>query len=74
MPSISSSSSKTINFLLGVAKGKTVMAVYSYSMIVLSFYAVMTESPLDGSIAGMYGIAVGFYSYSKVKRDEKGNQ
>jgi hypothetical protein len=48
-----------------IAKGKTVMAVYSYAMIVLSFYAVIAKSPLDGSISAMYGIAVGAYAYSK---------
>ena len=58
------------------------MAVYSYAMIVLSFYAVITKSPLDGSISAMYGIAVGAYAYSKntspegrreeFKRDKEG--
>lgn len=47
------------------------MAVYSYSMIVLSFYAVINDHALDSSIAGMYGIAVGFYSYSKMKKSER---
>jgi hypothetical protein len=62
---------KVNNFFRVLAKGKTMMGLYTINMIALSWYAVVTKSPLDGSISAMYLASIGAYaaskSYQKVK-------
>ncbi len=48
-----------------IARGKSIMFVYTVSMIALSWYATMKSKSIDGSVATMYGIALGAYATSK---------
>ena len=59
------------SFFRVLGKGKTMMGLYTINMIALSWYAVVEQVPLDGSISAMYLASVGAYaaskSYQKVK-------
>lgn len=48
-----------------ITKGKTIMAVYTYSMIALSAYSIIKKVPIDGSVAAMYSLAVAAFAGSK---------
>lgn len=48
-----------------IARGKTIMAVYSYTMMGLSIYATVTKRVIDTSVAVMYGSAIAAYVTSK---------
>jgi hypothetical protein len=48
-----------------IARGKTIMAVYSYTMMGLSIYATITKRAIDTSVAVMYGSAIAAYVTSK---------
>lgn len=57
-----------------IAKGRTVMAVYSYAMIALSAYSIAWRVPIDGSVAAMYSIAVAFYGGSRMQETYETNR
>jgi len=56
---------KVNSFFRILAKGKTMMGLYTINMIALSWYAVISNKPLDGSISAMYLASIGAYAASK---------
>lgn len=54
-----------IKTALFIAKGKTVMWIYTINMIVLSWYATIEKVKIDSSIPAMYCAALTAYVGSK---------
>ncbi len=52
-------------------RGGPIMGIWSLAMIGISIYSVICDKKIDSSIAGMYGTAVGFYAWSKTKKETK---
>ena len=47
-------------------KGKTIMWWITVSVQAMCWYALIANKPLDGSIAAIYGIAIGAFSGTKI--------